>query len=86
MDTKTCLTRRLVKVGNSLAIFIPRAFVHELGLERGDEVKVYLAGRVLAVQRVDNTGWTPGVIAVPPAPRLTFAEEEEHGGLDPNQP
>lgn len=71
------LTRKITKQGGSLSVRIPRPFVHTLGLGATDEVRLYLVGQVLCVQRAPRSDFAPGVIAVNVPPRIVFAEEEE---------
>jgi antitoxin component of MazEF toxin-antitoxin module len=76
MAVTTYLTRKVVKQGGSMAIHLPRPCTHAIGIEVGDEVRVYVVGHVICVQRAPKTDFAPGVIAVNLPPRITFADEE----------
>jgi bifunctional DNA-binding transcriptional regulator/antitoxin component of YhaV-PrlF toxin-antitoxin module len=60
------LTRRVHRAGASVQVTIPYQIAHELGLVAGDEVRIYLAGKVMCLQRADPGGFLPGVVAVRP--------------------
>lgn len=68
MENTIYLTRRIVKQGGSLGLNIPKQILAARGLKRGDDVKIWLIGEVIAVQKLDTSGFTPGVIAVRPGP------------------
>ena len=59
-------TRRLQRAGHSVGVTIPLAMARALGLERGQQVHLFIVGEVFCVRRVDRGGFTPGVIAVTP--------------------
>jgi antitoxin component of MazEF toxin-antitoxin module len=54
-------------------VTIPAAIARAVGIRIGDEVRVYLVGQVMCVQRVDVGGFLPGVVAVRPALRTQNA-------------
>ena len=49
-----------------MQITIPAPIAQAIGIQVGDEVRVYLVGHVMCVQRVDVGGFLPGVVAVKP--------------------
>jgi bifunctional DNA-binding transcriptional regulator/antitoxin component of YhaV-PrlF toxin-antitoxin module len=63
----TFLTRRVHRAGNSVQITIPAQIARAIGVGIGDEVRIYLVGQVMCVQRVDTGGFTPLVVPVRPA-------------------
>lgn len=67
--------RRLVRSGSSVGLTIPAVYARALGFNRGDEVRVYLAGEVVCVQRLDRGNFTPRVIAITTPPLMTLTEE-----------
>ena len=67
------LTRRVHRAGASVQITIPAPIARAVGIKTGDEVRVYLVGRVMCVQRVDAGGFLPGVIPV--TPRAVTSDE-----------
>jgi len=66
MKEQRFLTRRVHRAGSSVQITIPYPIAQALGIKIGDEVRVYLVGHVMCVQRVDVGGFLPGVVAVKP--------------------
>ena len=60
-------TRRVHRAGASCQVTIPQAIARAVGIKVGDEVRVYLVGQVMCVQRVDVGGFMPGVVPVRPA-------------------
>ncbi len=56
--------RRLVHSGASLAVTIPVEFVRALGLKHGDEMRVYVTGRVVVIQPSTADGFAPAVIPI----------------------
>jgi bifunctional DNA-binding transcriptional regulator/antitoxin component of YhaV-PrlF toxin-antitoxin module len=54
-------------------ITIPHQIAKAVGIAVNDEVRVYLVGQVMCVQRVDVGGFLPGVVAVRPALRTQNA-------------
>jgi bifunctional DNA-binding transcriptional regulator/antitoxin component of YhaV-PrlF toxin-antitoxin module len=61
------LTRRVHRAGASVQITIPAQIARAIGVGIGDEVRIYLVGQVMCVQRVDTGGFTPLVVPVSPA-------------------
>lgn len=56
-------------------ITIPAKLTNALKLRQSHEVKVYLVGEVICVQRVDRGGFRPGVVPV----RVQAEEAVEEG-------
>jgi len=48
-------------------ITIPAGIARAIGVGIGDEVRIYLVGQVMCVQRVEVGGFLPGVVPVRPA-------------------
>ena len=66
MDNTIYVTRRIVKQGGSLGLNIPKQILAARNLRKGDDVKIWLIGEVIAIQKLDTSGFSPGVIAVRP--------------------
>jgi len=71
------LTRRVHRAGASVEITIPAGIARAIGVNIGDEVRIYLVGQVMCVQRVDVGGFLPGVVPVRPALGTREAGEGE---------
>lgn len=66
LNGRRFLTRRVHRAGASVQITIPHQIAKTVGIQVGDEVRVYLVGQVMCVQRVDAGGFVTGVVAVRP--------------------
>ena len=73
-------TRRVLRVGFSTGLTVPAPLGRALGIRPGDEVRMYMVGEVLCVQRLGSEGFVPKVVAVrSAAPPLRNGDEEESG-------
>lgn len=78
MLTKDSRVRRLVRSGSSVGLCIPAQYTRALGWRRGDEVRVYMVGDVVCVQRLEAGNFAPRVVAIP-GPRPAVVEAEARG-------
>jgi antitoxin component of MazEF toxin-antitoxin module len=60
------LTRRVHRAGASVQVTIPAAIARAVGINIGDEVRIYLVGQVVCLQRADTGGFLAGVVPVRP--------------------
>jgi antitoxin component of MazEF toxin-antitoxin module len=65
----------LVRSGSSVGLCLPAVYARALGWSRGDEVRVYLVGQVVCVQKLEAGNFTPRVIAITTPPLMTLTEE-----------
>jgi len=61
------LTRRVHRAGASCQVTIPQPIARAVGIKIGDELRIYLVGQVVCLQRADQGGFLPGVVPVRPA-------------------
>jgi len=55
---------RLHRSGNSYGLYIPKLVAAQMAIAEGEEIRMYVIGRVLCIEPVTRPEWAPGVVAV----------------------
>ena len=75
MKPQAYFTRRVLRVGFSTGLTVPAPLGRALGIRPGDEVRMYMVGEVLCVQRLGSEGFVPKVVPVRIVERHVEIEE-----------